>query len=209
MGLLDALFGNDPATRARRLLKRAFDMVERARNREDLERARPLLEEASRLDPDNPHVWNELAFVCGHTGHIEIAVEAGRHAVRIEPDNAKFHNAVLGNREKLIMRAKSRAEAGPQMRQLLVECEALLARFASYPPLHLCHADLLAATGAPEADWSRELDRACALYTEQDRLGSGMETNAKGLANVLRNGRERCQSRADWWRKLPETASVA
>ncbi len=204
MGILDALFGSSPSVKARRLLRRAFLHVEHATKREDLESALTLLQEASQLDPQNLDVWNELAFVLGHLGRNEDALAAGQNAVNLQPENPKFHNAVLGNRMELAMKAKTKSAGDPILRQVLTECETLIERFPNYAPLHLCRADLLAASGAPEEEWSMALDRACAIYESQKTMGSGGQTTGERLRNVMRNARTRCLDGAQWWRNLPD-----
>ena len=54
------------------------------------------LAEATSLFPDNPIAWNYLAESYRVTGRLEEAVNAGREAIRLEPDSAD-HNHLLGS----------------------------------------------------------------------------------------------------------------
>jgi tetratricopeptide (TPR) repeat protein len=204
MSLFKTLFGGIGRSEAERLHLRAFQMVEHATRREDFEAALPLLEEASGLAPNHPDVWNELAFVLGHLGRLEDALNAAKKAVDLQPENPKYYNAVIGNRMKLALRSKTRTEARPLLSKTLTDCGQLLNRFPEYPPSHLGRAEILAASGAPESDWEQELDRACTIYEKQGTMGHGGETTGDRLKNVLQNCRIRCLARAQWWSKLPE-----
>jgi tetratricopeptide (TPR) repeat protein len=197
MGLLDHL-------RASWLLRQAFEEVEKAQRREDVEAAVPLLRRAAVLQPGNKDVWNELAYVLGHLGRLEEALEAARRAVSCCPGHPKYHNAVVGIQSDLARRCKSRQEARGPLAQVLAAQRRLIDRFPDYPPAHLGNAEALAACGEGEAAWEAELDLACALYEQQSKTGSGLTITSQRLLVILQNSRESCRRAARWWQALPE-----
>ena len=191
--------------RASRLLREAFWIIDKARDKAKMESAIPLLKEASILDPGNPHIWNETAFVLGRLGREEEAIEAALQAVRIAPNEPKFHNAVAGIRFHSIIRAKpARKVAEPKLKEAVREMEGLIQRWPAYPAFHLGHAEALAASGAPEKAWNEALDRAAYIYDGQVVMADGVKTSGERLREVLRSSRTQCLNYARWWANLAD-----
>lgn len=203
MNMFGALIGRFVEPKGKRLLRKAFWIVERARGREDIERAVPLLEEAAALAPNSPDVWNELAFVLGRLGRLGEALAAASKAAELCPEHPKFHNAVVGISLDMARLSKTREEAAPRLDRALADMRALAARFPAYPPVRLGIAEVLASLGRPEQDWNAEIDTACTLYEKEDRMGANVETTAKRLSTVLQNARSKCHASAEWWKRLP------
>ena len=191
--------------RASRLLRKAFWIVDKARNKAKMESAIPLLKEAAILDPGNPHIWNETAFVLGRLGREAEAIAAASQAVRIAPNEPKFHNAVVGISFHSIIRAKpARKVAEPRLKATIREMEGLIQRWPDYPAFHLGHAEALAASGAPETAWEAALDRAANIYDGQVVMADGLKTSGERLREVLRSSRTQCLNNARWWTGLAD-----
>jgi tetratricopeptide (TPR) repeat protein len=201
MGLLDSL----RRARARRILRRAFWIADQSKDKTMMETAIPLLRTAAAIDPSNPHIWNETAFVLGRLGRDSEAMEAALRAVEVAPGEPKFHNAVAGIRFHAIIRAKpSRKEAEPLLKEAVREIEGLIKRWPAYAPFHLGHAEALAASGAFENVWEAALDRAANFYDKQCVMADGLETTGERLRQVLRGSRTQCLNYARWWASLAD-----
>jgi tetratricopeptide (TPR) repeat protein len=75
----------------------ASALVEEADNayeRGELERARTALEEASRIDPENPEIVNKLAFVTAKTGDRLRAIELYERSLELDENDDLTHNAI-------------------------------------------------------------------------------------------------------------------
>jgi len=187
-----------------RLLREAFLIVEYAEQIDDLERAAELLRQSVSIEPDNPDAWNELAFVLARIQQPDEALHAAERAVALNSDNPKFHNAVMGIQFGNVRRAASRSEARPVLKRLLCNQWELAGRFPDYAAVQLGIAELLAGSGANEADWEAAIDRACALYEAESVMGANIGTTADRLSGVLQAQRMKCIEVADWWKRLPE-----
>jgi tetratricopeptide (TPR) repeat protein len=198
--------------RAKWLLRRAYWLVETGLRQKDIRAATPLLEraililqKASSLMPDNPHIWNELAFVFGRLGRPEEALEPARRAVTLGPDHAKFHNVLIGIQQDFAARSKTRAEARKRLAEVLRAQEQVVRRFPDYPSARLGKAEILAMCGEKERIWEAEIDHACRLYEQQAIDGSGQRLTAERLKEILQNSRAKCLTAAKWWNRLPES----
>lgn len=60
----------------------------------DIERARVSLEEASRIDPENPEIINKLAFVTAKTGDRRKAIELYERSLELDENDDLTHNAI-------------------------------------------------------------------------------------------------------------------
>lgn len=65
-----------------------------AYERGELERARTALEEASRVDPENPEILNKLAFVTSKTGDRIKAIELYERSLELDENDDLTHNAI-------------------------------------------------------------------------------------------------------------------
>lgn len=199
------LVGMFRRARARQYTRKAFWIVDKARDKATMEKGLELLVQAAALDPANPHTWNEMAFVLGRIGREAEAMEAAKRAVQIAPDEPKFHNALAGIRFQVIIRAKlPRSRAKPLLDGAVREMDGLTKRWPSYAPFHLGHAHALAASGASEKAWEEALDRAARLYDAQSMMGSGLGTTGDRLRQVLRSSRDECLAYARWWAALAD-----
>jgi len=75
----------------------ASALVEEADNayqRGELDRARTALEEASRIDPENPEILNKLAFVTAKTGDRLKAIELYEQSLELDENDDLTHNAI-------------------------------------------------------------------------------------------------------------------
>jgi len=65
-----------------------------AYERGELERAGTALEEASRVDPENPEILNKLAFVTAKTGDRLRAIELYERSLELDENDDLTHNAI-------------------------------------------------------------------------------------------------------------------
>jgi len=75
----------------------ASALVEEADNayeRGELDRAGTALEEASRVDPENPEILNKLAFVTAKTGDRLRAIELYERSLELDENDDLTHNAI-------------------------------------------------------------------------------------------------------------------
>lgn len=75
----------------------ASALVEEADNayqRGEMERARTVLEEASRIDPANPEILNKLAFVTAKMGDRLRAIELYERSLELDENDDLTHNAI-------------------------------------------------------------------------------------------------------------------
>lgn len=75
----------------------ASALVEEADNayqRGELDRARTALEEASRIDPENPEILNKLAFITAKTGDRLKAIELYEQSLELDENDDLTHNAI-------------------------------------------------------------------------------------------------------------------
>lgn len=75
----------------------ALSLVEEADNayqRGELDRARSALEEAVRIDPENPEILNKLAFVTAKTGDRLRAIELYERSLELDENDDLTHNAI-------------------------------------------------------------------------------------------------------------------
>lgn len=89
----------------------ASALVEEADNayeKGEMERARISLEEASRIEPENPEILNKLAFVTAKTGNRLKAIELYERSLELDENDDLTHNAIasLYRLEKAYERAQ-------------------------------------------------------------------------------------------------------
>lgn len=70
------------------------DEADKAYERGEMESAKASLEEASRIDPENPEILNKLAFVTAKTGERLNAIELYERSLELDENDDLTHNAI-------------------------------------------------------------------------------------------------------------------
>jgi tetratricopeptide (TPR) repeat protein len=145
--------------RAKKLYRQAFFLAESF----DYLGAAKLLEEASAISPDDPEIWNELAYCSGKLGNAPQAESAARKAIELEPHNPIYRNSLVGIRLDECWKQTDRAGLEAITARVLVDLQAM-SRMEPYPAGLLAKALYFAFAGAPEQVWRSALIEAHGTY---------------------------------------------